>query len=710
MASTTPRRSRKSEPEHSDLAAENAPLRKSLAAERRERAELLIENGRLRGELAARDAQLEERLAEQTATSDILRVIAASPTDLARSLDTIAERAARLTGSTGATVLRVANDGFLDRVGVWDDPSQPERLLALSYREPVRNMGPSGRAVLERRTTQVPDVRRAAEEQGFDAGWAGRVASLGFLSFLTTPLINGPDVTGVLVVRRNYAGTYAPREVALLETFAAQAAIAVENARLFSELQESNGTLKQALEQQTATAEVLRVIASSPTQLGTVLGVITERAARLCGADNATMRLVEGDVVRVVAHHPPALVGHLRVGSTPLALGATMPIGRAGTYHAEAFATGRTVYVPDLTVEASSGDEFRSRNAAGLVGSGICSIANVPLLREGQPVGILHVRSSRPHAFDSYLPVLQTFADQAVIAIENSRLFGELQERDDRRRQELERASAIQQRLLPASVEGWPGVLEIAVRFRPAVETSGDFYDVLPLPVARKGELEPLQIAVGDVAGKGMSAALVTALARSALQLSATVPTGMATPATTLRIAGQRLHRDVGVGHFVACALAVVEPPNLLHDGPRLTLANAAQVPVLLVRAGQAREIEPTGDRLPLGARPDGDYQDIKVDLCPGDVVVFSSDGLVEAPALPTAVAAEHLPRRESAGELFGFDRLATAASHWSSHAFTAEEVAAGVWSDLIAWCGDESHHDDMTLLVLRVPPPEARE
>ncbi|HEU5314702.1 MAG TPA: SpoIIE family protein phosphatase, partial [Chloroflexota bacterium] len=332
------------------------------------------------------------------------------------------------------------------------------------------------------------------------------------------------------------------------------------------------------------------------------------------------------------------------------------------------------------------------------------------------PVGVLNARRTEQRPFtDLELAALETFAAQAAIAVETTRLFGELRERDDRRRRELERAAAIQQRLLPSSIEGWPGVLEIAHRFRPAVETSGDFFDVLPLTPSRPGDLPPLQVAVGDVAGKGKSAALVTALARSALHAGASVPTGLATPATTLRLAGQRLHRDVGTGHFVACALAVVEPPGLLNAGPLLRVSNAAQVPVLLCRAGTSTEIEPPGDRLPLGARADGAYRDADVELRPGDTVVFSSDGLVEAPSLPTTAVPADLPPPDHPGAFFGFARFAASATHWSQHAASAEDIAAGIWSDLTAWCGDQSHQgfptgdlDDMTLLVLRVPryPP----
>jgi len=105
-----------------------------------------------------------------------------------------------------------------------------------------------------------------------------------------------------------------------------------------------------------------------------------------------------------------------------------------------------------------------------------------------------------------------------------------------------------------------------------------------------------------------------------------------------------------------------------------------------------------------LGAQADGDYKDVEVDLAAGDVVLFSSDGLVEAPARAQVGAGYHLPPPTGSGELFGFARLAASAAHWSAGAASAETVAQGMWSDLTAWCGDESHHDDVTLLVLRVP------
>jgi phosphoserine phosphatase RsbU/P len=317
---------------------------------------------------------------------------------------------------------------------------------------------------------------------------------------------------------------------------------------------------------------------------------------------------------------------------------------------------------------------------------------------------------------------------QLAVALEDYARLSADQVRQAVVQYELSRAWEIQSKLLPTVLEGWPGALELVVRFRPARETSGDFYDVFTLPLPDAGlvggvtssptPIAPLQIAVADVAGKGIAAALVMALARATLRTIADGAIGAASgqvpsPATTMGLAGRRLHRDVGQRDFVCCALAVVEPARSSAVGPRLTLANGGQVPPILCRAGEAQELEPAGERFPLGVLPDPEYAELVVDLASGDVVVFASDGLPEAPARPGLVdlpasdgesTAAPLAPPTAAGELFGFERLAASALYWTARAESADGIAEGIWADVTAWSGETSTHDDMTLLVLRVP------
>ncbi|MBI3969065.1 MAG: SpoIIE family protein phosphatase, partial [Chloroflexi bacterium] len=211
-------------------------------------------------------------------------------------------------------------------------------------------------------------------------------------------------------------------------------------------------------------------------------------------------------------------------------------------------------------------------------------------------------------------------------------------------RQELTHAWEIQRRQRRRQQSPLPTGVSMAVRFRPARETSGDFYEVI-VPAQANGPTGParLQIAVGDVAGKGMGAALVMAVAQTTLraltQPNASAATNAAdetapSPATVLRRVGRLLHRDVGRRDFVACVLASIEPSgNGRHHALQLRLANAAQVPPLLCRRGEVRELVPEGDRLPLGVLPDPAYEELALELQPEDVLVFASDGLPEAPA-----------------------------------------------------------------------------
>jgi len=296
------------------------------------------------------------------------------------------------------------------------------------------------------------------------------------------------------------------------------------------------------------------------------------------------------------------------------------------------------------------------------------------------------------------------------------RVEDQVRELDERRLQqeivhhELARAWEIQNQLLPKTLVGWPGQLDFAARFRPARETSGDFYDLVELAPSSGAQRRPLQLAVGDVAGKGIGAALVMALARTTLRAVAlqskdgTTTNGHGTngnvpsPATTMRVTGELLNRDLGPQDFVACALAVIEPTeNGGGRSLRLRLANAGQVPPLHCRQGRAIELQPPGERLPLGVDAELAYDELAVDLIPGDVVVFASDGLPEAAAQRIRAAGE------APGEFFGFERLAASAARWSAEGKGAEAVATGIWSDVTAWSGEDAYHDDMTLVVLSV-------
>src|SRR5262249_2852756 len=195
----------------------------------------------------------------------------------------------------------------------------------------------------------------------------------------------------------------------LLEIFAAQAVIAIENVRLFNEL-------KEALEQQTATSEILGVIASSPTDIQPVLDAIAQSAALVCGSDDATIRLIEDDTLSLVAHY-----GTVRTGPARMSLPSAAPIAN------EAILQRKTVHIADVLEEAERfPDSSLIRDPRG-----IRTYLVTPLLREGTPIGVIAIRRTELKPFtDKQVAMLETFASQAVIAIEKVRLFKELQERN----------------------------------------------------------------------------------------------------------------------------------------------------------------------------------------------------------------------------------------------------------------------------------------
>jgi len=251
----------------------------------------------------ARTRELEKRLAEaleqQTATSEILHVISRSQTDVQPVFDTIVRSAVRLCNGLFSALFQF--DGELIH-NVAQHNHTPEALEAMHRVYPARLSRAlmAARAILERAVVHVPDVKLDPEFQHHALARA-----IGFRSGLYVPMLRDGNPVGVIVVNRAEAGPFSDSEIELLKTFADQAVIAIENVRLFKELEARNTDLSEALEQQTATSEILRVISASPTDLQPVLDAVVKSAARFCGADDVSILRVDGDHLRPAAHHGP---------------------------------------------------------------------------------------------------------------------------------------------------------------------------------------------------------------------------------------------------------------------------------------------------------------------------------------------------------------------------------------------------------------------
>jgi signal transduction histidine kinase len=344
--------------------------------------------------------ELKESLEQQTATGEILGVIARSPTDIQPVLDAVASSATRLCDASDAVIVRLDGSRFIlaAHSGLHETPPAGSPV-------PLTRGFPGGRAVLDRTTVVVADLLEVIDSEFPET--KALQQRFGYRSLVATPLLREGSAVGALAVLRTEVRPFTDKQIALLKTFADQAVIAIENVRLFQELTES-------LEQQTATSEILGVIASSPTDIQPVLNTVAANAARLGEATDAQIRLVEGDRTRLVASF----------GNAPaLEFSPTIP-GRVG---GRAILNRETVHVHDL-LEASKTDFLDAREVS--IRTGTRTILSTPLLREGTPIGVINVRRTEVRPFsDKQIKLLETFADQAVIAIENVRLFKELDER-----------------------------------------------------------------------------------------------------------------------------------------------------------------------------------------------------------------------------------------------------------------------------------------
>src|SRR5262249_2478820 len=250
-----------------------------------------------------------ESLEQQTATSEILGVIASSPTDIQPVLDVVAERAARLCDATDAVISSVDSESFSRSVmASYGSIPVPREIVQAS---PLTGGTPAGRAFLDRKTIHVHDLAAELETEFIQSKPRQQVS--GSRTILATPMLREGVAIGTIVIRRTEVRPFTEKQIKLLETFADQAVIAIENVRLFKEIQERNAELREALEHQTATSEVLSIISRSPTDVQPVLDAIVESAARVCSIDDVVLRLHEGRVMILRAHFGPLPVVHLEI-------------------------------------------------------------------------------------------------------------------------------------------------------------------------------------------------------------------------------------------------------------------------------------------------------------------------------------------------------------------------------------------------------------
>ena len=371
---------------------------------------IAIENTRLLNELR-------ESLQQQTATADVLKVISRSTFDLQTVLNTLVESAAQLCEADRAAIHR--------RVGE-DYPFVASHGFPLEFEEFMRGrpFAPEkdtafGRAILEAATVHIPDIEAVPASSDAVQHWR-QIG--GYRTVLAVPLMREGGVVGTVVLTRSTVSPFSDKQIELVETFADQAVIAIENVRLFDEVQARTRELSESLEQQTATSEVLQVISSSPGELELVFQAMLVNAVRICEANLGVMFRVEGSSFQAVAWHGASAAfadwwkDHSNIQPAPGSV-----LGRLAT-------TRQTVHVPDLAAEPAYLDG-NPVAVAGVELGGIRTLVVVPMLKDNELIGAVTIYRQTVRLFtDKQVELLASFADQAVIAIENTRLLNELRE------------------------------------------------------------------------------------------------------------------------------------------------------------------------------------------------------------------------------------------------------------------------------------------
>ncbi len=389
-----------------------------LATTFADQAVIAIENVRLFEQVQKRTDELTESLQQQTATAEVLEVISRSTFDLQTVLDTLVGSANRFCEADGTIIWRPDDDRYRMSASYGLSPEFKDQLDDLALKPDGRSV--VGRALQSGQMLHIPDISTDPDYPSYDLRRLG-----GYRAILGVPLMREGMPIGVMMVGRTTPGAFTEAQIALVTTFADQAGIAIENTRLLNELRHRTDELSEALERQTATSDVLKVISSSQGELEPIFDVILENVTRVCEAKFGSLYLYDGDVFHVGAlHNAPRAFAEAR---------RREPTFRPhpGTGLAAVAATLQTAHTADMTQERGyiERDPFI---VAGVELGGYRTVVTVPMLRDNHLVGCINIYRQEVRPFtDKQIALVESLAAQAVIAIENARLLGELRQRTD---------------------------------------------------------------------------------------------------------------------------------------------------------------------------------------------------------------------------------------------------------------------------------------